>query len=177
MGMSSKLEVQYKICKNSIGDFSQESDQAYVADPILKYSESWARETILNAIKQRVFPELKRVVPFQIPNFAAKIFRELDTEEEWEVKSAEFDAPIIEAIADEPDVKTFLARVTKHLTLREITSLKARPEVHHWDVDVRIDLVDGVPQSIAVTRILDTTESTPYRWTAPLPKIDIKEYM
>jgi hypothetical protein len=99
----------------------------------------------------------------------------LAPKESWERTRTEYRPLKIRSVRDEPSYRTFKVTVSRQATEEETISRELRYLDESWEIDVRLDLVGGIPSSLRVTRIYDTTKAKA-EWSDPLPTIDVKEY-
>jgi pyrimidine deaminase RibD-like protein len=177
--LSSILKVAYKITKNAKGDFSGVLESAYPLDDIRNFDQAWINETITKAFRTSVLPVLKRVhsvletmaaIQSSIGEFM------LVPKITWERTKTEYDPLRIKTVRDEPAFKTFKVTVSRKATEEETISRELREVTESWEIDVRLDLQNGIPSSLNVTRIYDTSTNVKAEWNDPLPAIDVKEY-
>lgn len=178
---SAILQVKYKICDNSTGDFSKEEDP-YTIEKITEYTPDWAEKTIRNLVKTKVSPTLERangenlfwkiglaggltgLLPQQAPT---EIWSEIQ-------KKEEIGNPRI--VHQDETCNTFKISVVKTRELQEKISLEKKYEKESWEIDIRINKENNNPREILVTRIIDTTADKGIL-CKELPIIDINEYL
>jgi pyrimidine deaminase RibD-like protein len=175
--LSSVLKLEYSITRDSVGNFSAASDSSYQLEAIKTYSDEWAHETIAKALRKSVYPILQRTNhPLaSIADFLARL--SFVAVSDWRQIKTEYHEPRIALIRNEVAFKTFKVTVSRKNTEEETISRELRYDEDSWDIDVLIDLSNGYPTALNITRIQDTSTNERFRWAGPLPDIDVKEYL